>query len=105
MRRGTANLTSGNVSFAKVNATKFDMNMTSGSANIGYESIEKSSLHLTSGRVDMTLPGEGGTVKISKTSGSVKTNREGTFSNGTYKFGDGKVEIDVSMTSGTITIA
>lgn len=41
MRPGTTNLTSGNVSFAKVNATKFDMNMTSGSANMGYESIEK----------------------------------------------------------------
>ncbi|MBQ2070632.1 MAG: DUF4097 family beta strand repeat protein [Bacilli bacterium] len=103
--KATNNLTSGNVSFAKVNAEKFDMNMTSGSANIGYESIEKSSLHLTSGKVDMTLPEEGGTVKISKTSGSVKTNREGTFSNDTYKFGNGKAEIDVSMTSGTVTIA
>lgn len=97
-------LTSGDITFGKINAKSFDVDMTSGKANVNYEAIEKSSFDLTSGNIDLTLPSEGGNVKVSKTSGSVKTNREGTFSNDIYQFGSGTAEISVSMTSGTLTI-
>lgn len=97
-------LTSGSVTFGKINAKKFDIDMTSGTASVVYEAIEKSSFSLTSGNINMTLPIDGGTVKVSKTSGSVKVNREGTFSDNTYKFDDGNADIKVSMTSGILTI-
>lgn len=97
-------LTSGSVAFGKVVANKFDVDMTSGVAVVNYETIEKSSFSLTSGNISMKLPTDGGTVKVSKTSGSVKANREGTFSDDTYRFGEGSANIKVSMTSGTLTI-
>ena len=97
-------LTSGSVIFDKINAKQFNVDMTSGVAVVNYEIIEKSSFSLTSGDINMKLPSDGGTVKVSKTSGTVKANREGTFSDNTYKFGEGSADIKVSMTSGTLTI-
>lgn len=102
--KADTDLTSGSVIFGKVVADEFDVDMTSGKAVVNYEAINKSSFSLTSGEIVMTLPSDGGTVKVSKTSGSVKTNREGTFSKDTYQFGEGSAQIKVSMTSGTLTI-
>ena len=52
----------------------------------------------------MTLPSDGGTVKVSKTSGDVVTERECSVNNSTYKFGSGPAQISVSMTSGKLII-
>ena len=59
---------------------------------------------MTSGKIFLTLPIDGGTVKVNKTSGSVKTNRECTMNNNTYKFGTGSADVKVSMTSGSLSI-
>lgn len=97
-------MTSGSATFTKVNAKSFNADLTSGKITVGYEAIERASFDLTSGKINMTLPTDGGTVKVSKTSGSVVANRAGTFSGNTYKFGEGAADIKVSMTSGTLTI-
>lgn len=97
-------MTSGECAFSKINSKNFDADLTSGTARVNFDEIEKATFDLTSGDIDMSLPVNGGTVKVSKTSGKVITNRECTISEDTYKFGDGTADIKVSMTSGTLTI-
>ena len=99
-----ADLTSGTVDITSLTAKSFDSDMTSGTVNIGFTSIETASFDLTSGKINMTLPLLGGKVTVSKTSGTVKTERECKISNNTYTFGSGEADIKVSMTSGTVTI-
>ena len=100
----SADLTSGEMKIGKITTKSFDSHLTSGSIAVGFTSLEKGNFKLTSGKIDMTLPEDGGIVKVSKTSGSVKTERECSVDNGTYKFGTSDVEIKVSMTSGNLLI-
>lgn len=97
-------LTSGSVSFETLATSKFESDLTSGSINVKFTEEVNGEFSLTSGSIDMTLPSDGGVVKVSKTSGSVTTNRECSVDKDTYKFGDGKSDIKVSMTSGKLTI-
>ena len=97
-------LTSGDISIKNITANEFDADLTSGTITTGFTLINKASFDLTSGKINLTLPLDGGTVKVSKTSGSVNTERECSISNNTYKFGTGLAEIKVSMTSGKLTI-
>ena len=97
-------VTSGSIELKSATAKNMFTDMTSGTVKVNYVSIEKSSFDLTSGKIKMTLPLDGGTVKVSKTSGSVYTNRECQIAGDTYKFGSGSANIKVSMTSGTLTI-
>ncbi len=100
----SADLTSGEMKIGKVATKSFDAHLTSGSITVGLTSYEKANFKLTSGKIDMTLPEDGGIVKISKTSGSVKTERECSVDSNTYKFGTSEAEIKVSMTSGKLII-
>lgn len=97
-------LTSGEIEMKKVTAQELDADLTSGTFTVGFNSINTASFGLTSGIINMTLPEDGGTVKVSKTSGTVNTNRECSVNNNTYKFGTGSADIKVSMTSGKLTI-
>ena len=97
-------LTSGEIEIKQMTAKEFDADLTSGTFTVGFTSIEKADFDLTSGKINMTLPVDGGTVKVSKTSGTVNTNRECSVNNNTYKFGTGSADIKVSMTSGKLTI-
>ena len=97
-------LTSGDIEIKKVTAKNMDADLTSGTFTVGYSAIEKASFDLTSGKFYMTLPEDGGTVKVSKTSGTVTTKRECKIDHNTYTFGTGSADIKVSMTSGKITI-
>jgi hypothetical protein len=97
-------LTSGDIEIKDITAKEFDADLTSGTITVGFTSINKGSFDLTSGKINMTLPSDGGTVKVSKTSGSVSTERECSVNNSTYKFGSGAAQIDVSMTSGKLII-
>ena len=78
--------------------------MTSGDMNVVFVRECNASFDMTSGSINTTLPENGGTVVVSKTSGRVVTNRECTVSGNIYKFGDGNTYIRVSMTSGKLTI-
>lgn len=98
-------LTSGEIEITKLNAKELDSDMTSGTFTVGFSAIEKAHFDLTSGKINMTLPEDGGKVKVSKTSGSVKTERECTISDNVYTFGTGEADIRVSVTSGTLKIA
>lgn len=97
-------LTSGEIEMKKVTAQELDADLTSGTFTVGFNSINTASFGLTSGIINMTLPEDGGTVKVNKTSGTVNTNRECSVNNNTYKFGTGSADIKVSMTSGKLTI-
>ena len=97
-------LTSGEIEMKKVTAQELDADLTSGTFTVGFNSINTASFGLTSGKINMTLPEDGGTVKVSKTSGTINTNRECSVNNNTYKFGTGSADIKVSMTSGKLTI-
>lgn len=99
-----ADLTSGDIEIKNVAAKEFDADLTSGTITVGFTSINKGSFDLTSGNINMTLPEAGGTVKVSKTSGSVSTERECSVNNNIYKFGTGEADIKVSMTSGKLVI-
>ena len=96
--------TSGTIEITKVNAKTLDADMTSGTYNVGFDKIEKASFDMTSGTINMTLPEDGGTVKVSKTSGTVTTDRECKISENTYTFGSGSADVKVSMTSGKLRI-
>ena len=96
--------TSGTIIMSKIYAKKMDADLTSGSITTIYESLETATYEMTSGKVFLTLPIDGGTVKVDKTSGTVKTNRECTINNNTYKFGTGLADVKVKMTSGTLSI-
>ena len=97
-------LTSGDIEIKDITAKDFDADLTSGTITTGFTSINKGSFDLTSGKINMTLPSDGGTVKVSKTSGDVVTERECSVNNSTYKFGSGPAQISVSMTSGKLII-
>lgn len=96
--------TSGRTTINHINANEFDSDMTSGSMTVAFDKVNKASFDFTSGSIDMTLPSDGGTVKVNKTSGSVNAIRECTVNNNIYKFGEGSADIDVGMTSGKLTI-
>lgn len=96
--------TSGRATINHIDANEFDSDMTSGSMTVAFDKVNKASFGLTSGSIDMTLPSDGGTVKVNKTSGSVNAIRECTISNNIYTFGEGSADIDVGMTSGKLII-
>ena len=96
--------TSGKIEIYKIETKEFTSDMTSGTLIADFISVEKASFNLTSGHVEMTLPEEGGIVKVSKTSGSIVAKRECSIDNNTYTFGSGNADINVSMTSGKIII-
>lgn len=98
-------VTSGSVEITEVAAKNLESDMTSGTFTVGFKSIDTADFDLTSGKINMTLPLDGGKVKVSKTSGVVKTERECTISNNVYTFGSGAADIKVSMTSGDLKIA
>ena len=79
--------------------------MTSGSFTVGFASIKNASFDMTSGSINMTMPKDGGTVTVSKTSGKVYTNRECSISDNIYSFGSGEALIEVDMTSGKVRIS
>ena len=97
-------LTSGSVEVTTMNSKSLRSDMTSGSWSVGFAYIETAKFDLTSGDVNMTLPNDGGKVKVSKTSGRVVTNRQCSISGDTYTFDSGLADIQVSMTSGSVTI-
>lgn len=97
-------LTSGDINIKNITANDFDADLTSGTITVGFSAISKADFDLTSGKINLTLPADGGTVKVSKTSGSVNTERECSINNNTYKFGTGLAEFKVSMTSGKLII-
>ena len=96
--------TSGTIEITKTSAKKLNSDMTSGTFTVGFTSIETASFDLTSGTINMTLPEDGGQVKVSKTSGGVTTYRECMVEKNVYKFGSGAADIKVSMTSGKLRI-
>lgn len=98
------NMTSGNVAITNANTNTFASDLTSGTLRVGFETLEAGTIRLTSGTVEMALPESGGSVKVAKTSGSVTVNRECVIDDNTYKIGDGSANINVSMTSGDLTI-
>ena len=100
-----ADFTSGSIEMGEVTAKDLESDMTSGTINIGFKSIDTADFDLTSGKINMTLPSDGGKVKVSKTSGSVVTERECTVGDNLYTFGSGAADIKVSMTSGTLKIS
>ena len=97
-------LTSGDIEIKDVTAKEFDADLTSGTITVGFTAIDDASFDLTSGKINMTIPEDGASVKVSKTSGSVKTERECSIDNNLYKFGTGSANIKVSMTSGKLII-
>lgn len=96
--------TSGSVSFGAVTTKTFDVDGTSGNMDVKFVSLETGKFELTSGDIDMTLPVDGGKVKVSQTSGHVTTNRECSVNDGTYTFGSGNASVNVKMTGGNLTI-
>ena len=99
-----ADLTSGTIEIKNITAKEFDTDLTSGTITVGFTAIDNADFDLTSGKINLTIPEDGATVKVSKTSGSVKTERECSIDNNVYKFGTGSANIKVSMTSGKLTI-
>ena len=97
-------LTSGSANIKSIFTEDFDADLTSGSLDTGFGYVKTASYDLTSGDIKLTLPNDGGKVRVEKTSGKVNTERECTIVNGVYKFGDGEAMFDVTMTSGTLTI-
>ena len=96
--------TSGRIEIDHIETKEFDSDMTSGTLKVGFTTLEKATFDMTSGSLNMTLPEDGGKVKVSKTSGSVTANRECTVKSGLYTFGNGDADIKVSMTSGSVVI-
>ena len=96
--------TSGDIEINNADVKELKSTMTSGNINVSFVNLEKADFDMTSGDINMTLPEEGGIVKVNKTSGTVITKRECTVDKNTYTFGSGDASIKVSMTSGTVVI-
>ena len=99
-----AELTSGKLNVQHITANSFNVDMTSGDMKVGFDEISKASFEITSGSIDMSLPEAGGKVRVNKTSGSVKTERQCSVSDNLYTFDEGSADIKVEMTSGKLTI-
>lgn len=95
---------SGTTKLSDIHAKTFEAEFVSGNSDVKFSSIDNAAFDSVSGNIDLTLPSDGGSVKINKTSGKVTTLRECTFSNNTYIFGTGSALIDVEITSGNVTI-
>ena len=97
-------LTSGSIEMNNITTNTFDADLTSGTITSGFTLVNNADYDLTSGKINLTLPIDGGSVKVSKTSGKVNTERECIVNQNTYTFGTGAANFKVSMTSGTLNI-
>ena len=97
-------LTSGRFAVPSLNSKTFQCHATSGTMDIGLTSLEKGDINLTSGSLTLKIPKAGATATIDKTSGSLRVNREHTQNQNVYTFGNGTTELNLNMTSGSITL-
>lgn len=99
------NATSGDMNISSIDADEFNADITSGSMTFSFSRFINSKLKMTSGNMNVTLPSDGGKVTVSKTSGSVSTNRECTISGDLYTFGTSESKMNINITSGRVTLA
>ena len=97
-------MTSGSCTINHMTSQEYVGGATSGTYNIGFTAIEYATFDITSGNINMTIPEAGARVKVTKTSGTVATERECTIENNIYRFGDAIADIKVTMTSGKVVI-
>lgn len=102
----TANFdsTSGKITIDNLKVEEGKFHSTSGSINVKVEMANKLEFDLTSGNIDLTIPENGATLRLHKTSGKFNSTREHTTENNTYVYGDGSCDIKIDITSGNVTI-
>ena len=100
------NVTSGNVNIDKITCNTYESNLTSGSVTIGTSSANEMKFSVTSGKVDLAIPESGATISFTKTSGSLRLDRQDYTKNddGQYVYGDGACKVKIKVTSGKAII-
>ena len=100
------NITSGNVNIDKITCNTYENNLTSGSVTIGASTANEMKFSVTSGKVDLTIPDNGATISFTKTSGSIRLDRQDYSRNddGQYVYGDGACKVRIKVTSGKAII-
>ena len=100
------NVTSGSVNIDKITCNTYEANLTSGSVTIGASIANEMTFKVTSGNVDLTIPESGATVSFTKTSGSLRLDRQDYTRNadGQYVYGDGLCKVRIKVTSGKAII-
>ena len=96
--------TSGKISFHSLATSTYDGRMTSGGLDVKFVSLETGSLYMTSGNANITVPEAGASLTLYKNSGSFDIKREHTTVDDRVIIGDGKAQLDISLTSGKATI-
>ena len=97
--------TSGKVGIKDIFCNELDVDMTSGKVSLEFNTFKKSLIDMTSGDVNVKLPDDGAIVNIHKTSGSIKVDREHIVNGEKYTFGDSDSEMNIKITSGSVTVA
>lgn len=97
-------IVTGNVKIDEMSVDSLEADMTTGSFTAALKSIAAGNINFTTGHVYLTLPEEGGKVRIHKVTGSIDISREYTRSGEDYIFGDGAAIINISFTTGSVEI-
>ena len=102
----TTNITSGSVNIDKITCNTYESNLTSGSVTIGSSTANEMTFKVTSGKVDLAIPESGATISFTKTSGSLKLDRQDYTKNadGQYVYGDGACKVRIKVASGKAII-
>jgi|GEM_PF-1136102 len=95
---------SGNITARALNVDTFKSNSTSGDLDASFGRANLIDIALTSGNTEIGIPADGATVAMASTSGSFKSNLTYSVVQGKYVFGNGKCEIGIEMTSGSVRI-
>ena len=96
--------TSGDIDIRDIGTNSFYADSTSGDVKVAFSRAEKASFTMTSGDAEIKLPESGATASVALTTGSFKTDLPYTVDFGKYVFGEGKCDLGIKMTSGSVRI-
>lgn len=96
--------TSGDIVIGDMATDTFFADGTSGDVEVAFSRVDKASFSMTSGDAEIKLPEGGATASVALTSGSLKTDLPYTVDFGRYIFGEGKCDLGIKMTSGSVRI-
>lgn len=95
---------SGSITAHALNVDTFKSNSTSGELDASFVRADLIDVVLTSGSAVIGIPSGGATVDVASTSGSFRSDLTYSDVQGNYVFGEGKCEIGIEMTSGSVRI-
>ena len=100
------NSASGGITLGKITAEKLDIDNASGGVALGIQSVSKVNIDSTSGGVKITLADKdaGAKIKFDAVSGNFNTALSVVNSGDLMTIGDGRINMEIKVVSGTVTV-